>query len=251
MAQTGINGGEAYCVLMRSRALNSAVIRAAASPRAAKRSNQWSGAAADRLLIDEPYPALPAHLATSPARPSGQAARDMAENLDSAMRAHHALISPQGNLHPVILSGYLSDPGLPLAAINEQSAEFGAPVVKLPREDVELDPVADAVDLYASDIVLPEYNLYGSLLAVDLGVVAAPRYGHVYVMMRPDREGIIRKLSLPIKDTLERKLRVFAHVLSGDLDKIHELAESYVQVMRLLSHLDRVHQAARGQVPLW
>lgn len=213
----------------------------------------FTGAHASHMVFDDPATTAAAAMAAQEQRHSAaQQQSDAAVHVDAALRAHHALISPEGNLHPVILSGYISDPGLPLAAINEHSAGFGAPVVALPRETaVPLDPVSAAVDLYASDIVLPDYNLYGSILAVDLGCLPAPRYGHVYVMMRPGPDGIIRKLSLPIKDTLERKLRVFAHVLSGDLADFHQRAEAYARVTQLLAHLDRVHQAARGQQSLW
>jgi len=180
--------------------------------------------------------------------------------MSDAARGHSVLISEVGGLHPVVLSGYLADPGLPLryarqaiggelamAAYDTSYTPAGAgpgagPVVAVysARRPGGLNPLG--------------FNPFGSLVAAAMGCLLVPLYGTVWMCKPPDpATGVIGKLSGQVKQAIAHRmgwvrLALSGQAPSGDGDGMFPPMpqEAYVRLRDALGELIRAHRAAQA-----
>lgn len=169
------------------------------------------------VRIDDPSAKwrVPAHVlaeANAQDAPTPEQKRRIADG----MRAHSLMASPAGDLHPILLTGYIADPMLPFVFMEETAGCRIATVARAPW--AEEDPTLPQVAVYTT----PEFsglpfNPFGSLLASDLGYALLPLYGPVFFCRVPDPvTHVMAKLSPQVKDLIAYKLVTMQAALNGN-----------------------------------
>lgn len=175
---------------------------------AARTATAGSGAT-QAMASNTPPPWMdPAHMLTTPA-PSAP----MVRKIDEARRAHSMMVTPEGNMHPIILNGYLADPTIPWQYMTELT---GGPLRAAVRTDWGAkDPVLSVFDVHSAADDSQPFNPFGSLLASDVGFTLEPLYGRVFFTRVIGDGRVVNKLSMESKELLTFKMIGFHSVSEG------------------------------------
>jgi hypothetical protein len=183
---------------------------------------------------------------TAPATP------DEVRRAERTRRAHMMMVAPGGDLLSVVISGYLSRPQVP--------HQFMADTLQCPpREAVRAPwaaqyPQLAVLAVYSASDTGAPFNLFGSLLAAELGFALEPLHGPVFFTRVPGPHGVVGKLAVPLKEMIAFKLitlesmaaRVRAGVASeGEAQEV--LAR--IQALLVLAHQMRQAPAPPGSAP--
>lgn len=127
--------------------------------------------------------------------------------------AHSMMLSAQGNVHPLVITGYHAEPQLPVEFMAETA---GAELKVAAYADWRAEhPLASQVDIRSTTGDGHPFNPFGSLLAVEFGAEIEPLYGSVFFCRVSDAAGVISKLSIEVKDMLMFKLVTLQSVIEG------------------------------------
>lgn len=160
-----------------------------------------------------------------------------------AARAHSLLISESGGLHPVLLNGYVADPGLPLRFVAAQTDEELVPAGR--ADWAAADASLAQVAVYSGAWRRQWFNPLGSMVAAELGAALVPLYGPVWLCRPADAAGVISKLSVPVKELVAFKLAAVRAVLSG-VRPAHLDEQAYLVLWARMRTLLEIHHAAAG-----
>lgn len=172
------------------------------------------GVKSDLIAVDDPAAAgswkIPQHLLAQ-AEPTSADDRERLLNMN---RSHCLMVSAEGSMHPVLLSGYLADAQVPLTFMREIAA---TQVAAAAREDwADADEFAASLAVYSAVPDGQQFNPFGTLLATDVGCTLEPLYGPVFFTRAPHLEtGVTPKLSVQQKDALAFKLVTLQSVIEG------------------------------------
>lgn len=183
-----------------------------------------------------PAPPLPAHVLAT-AAPSDQDLR----RIELMRRAHTLLVTPGGDLHTAVMSGYLADPTVPHTFMTDT---IGGPRREAPRADwaTQYPHLTDLAVYSALDTAQP-FNLFGSLLAAELAFALQPLYGPVFFTRRPSGDGIVAKLPLRLKDHIASTLITLQSVTSQVRPDFVTEADYALVWARLQTLLAQAHAA--------
>lgn len=189
-------------------------------------------------LADDPAAAwkVPAHVLARTEQPTPE----QAQRIERTLRAHTLMVAPAGDLVSVVMSGYLSDPAVPHRFM---TATLGCPLRAGVRAAwaAQFPELVDLAVHSAADTGGQPFNLFGSLLAAELGFALEPLYGTVFFGRMPGAGGVVGKLPVAAKELIAFKLITLEAVAAKVRpDFVHEedylLAWARIRTLLALAH---------------
>lgn len=192
------------------------------------------------MVVDDPAARwqVPARVLARAAADAAPPAHELARQAQTR-RAHTMMVSPAGDLLSVVMSGYLADPGVPHAFMDET---LGCPRLEAQRASwaAQHPQLADLAVHSARDQGQP-FNLFGSLLASELGFALVPLHGLVFFSRVPGQGGVVGKLPVALKDLLAAKLITLASItrqVRPDFvtEQDYQIAWARIRVLLVAAH---------------